>query len=239
MAKLTDIKALIEASFQGDSGRANSLVKIARQGGVFTTGGRGQNAAEMVPNDYAHGLLICLFLGAPTKVMDFINEVANLPLFTLGTDPSDGGAMRATQARYINVTEPDIFGNPNWPPHFDGVEPSKDMTLAECLSKIFENAIQHPKKPIWNRFDEITYENAFQNESVALHLTGPGFENRHDRIFDESCDYSKYQWRLTFENRTLDRECKFMAVESRRLFSDTLQAFTDLAQRDLKGGGNK
>ncbi len=225
MAKLTDIKALIEASFQGDSGRANSLVKIARENGWFTTGGRGRNAPNMTPQDFANGLLLCLFTGSPTRCHEFLSAANNL---TLRVCMIDNESFELNLSYLLdNPDEKKKFrSNKHWPPHI-GKLPA--VTLGGFLCQIFANLMENASPFRWRKRDVI----AVSLESGNA-LNEIGVLNCEISLFESDWKESKsHLWHFRYVAMKLSEDEYLNFSEKRKIYHDTLQAFTDLAQGDL------
>jgi hypothetical protein len=85
VAKLTDLKRIVYDLCGGNESRANSLVKIARQEGLFTTGGRGKSAPDMRPSDFATALILGAVLTPPTKVGGVVRDILTSNLLQVVT----------------------------------------------------------------------------------------------------------------------------------------------------------
>lgn len=79
MAKLNDAYEWLRLTI-GDDGRANSLIKRGRDYGLFTKGKRGGSAPDLQMDDFARLALMTLTDTPPTKIVEGLRQLADLPL---------------------------------------------------------------------------------------------------------------------------------------------------------------
>lgn len=230
-AKLRHITPWLEASLNGDTARVNSLVKLVRAEGMFTSGGRGRGAPDMVGNDFAVALVSALSIAAPTKAAADIESILNLKLFSIRTDPADGGSFRETTVwgdRASNFGLEDAFGNPSLPPEI----PTLPRTARDALKIWAEHFASNPSDGV-NIFDRLLLKSG-ANTSLELQIHGPEWGVGLDGWRNENQRPEEYAWVFKFEADATSINSYCREVET-RLYSEALKSLAEIA---FDGGEN-
>ncbi|MFD1341446.1 hypothetical protein [Litorisediminicola beolgyonensis] len=222
MATLRDLSDWIEGTLGGDAPRVNSLVKLVRREGLFSSGGRGRNATRMAPQDFATAIVCALTTAAPTKAAEEVRRILALRTFSVSVDPGDGGGFRDFsvwgESRKLPATDPD--GNRMLPPELADCP----ATLGDALAMWAEHFAENPASGVMD-WDEISLRIACAPQ-VELQLFNPDWQNH--RWGTEEGDYRAYAWKLRFEAEGLNYDPMLRETVT-KLSAHVLRALADLA----------
>lgn len=227
MATLRDLSDWIESTLGGDAPRVNSLVKLVRGDGLFSSGGRGRNATRMAPRDFATAIVCALTTAAPTKAAEEVRSILDLRTFSVSVDPGDGGDFREFTVWGDSGELPatDANGNCMLPPELADCP----ATLADALAMWTEHFAENPVTGVMD-WDEISLRVTAESR-VELLLFNPEWQNRGWGT--EEGDYQAYAWKLRFEAEGMNYD------PMRREIVTKLSAHALRALAELAGGGDQ
>lgn len=222
MATLRDLSDWIESTLGGDAPRVNSLVKLVRGDGLFSSGGRGRNATRMAPQDFATAIVCALTTAAPTKAAEEVRALLALKTFSVSVDPGDDGYFRDFTVWGDNDELPatDEHGNRMLPPELANCP----ATLAEALAMWAEHFTANPATSVMD-LDEISLRVTAESR-VELRLFNPKWQNRGWGT--EEGDYQAYAWKLRFEAEGVNYDPMRREIVT-KLSAHALRALAELA----------
>lgn len=193
MTTLRDLSGWIEHTLGGDAPRVNSLVKLVRGEGLFSSGGRGRNAPSMRPSDFATAIACSLTTAVPTKAAAEVQAILGLKRAKISIDYCDGyGFVGHDHGDEMHGSaDVDLFRDNERPPEL----PTFPLTLRGVLEMWTEHFMEHSSDGV-SLYDKIVLRTE-PSKQVMMQICNPSWSRWKYAI--PNTNSQTYAWTLKFE----------------------------------------